>query len=832
MSLRSFTGLDDRGTGRKEDTVNGLLVELRHALRMLGRRPAFTLVVVATLALGIGVNTAVFSVVRGVLLRPLPYAEPGRLLSIVYHSQGRTTHSLSQPELLDFRTMIPGFEAVAAYTFRRPHLGTSEEPRQIRVVEATHELLPLLGVPLAAGRGFSAAETLPDAPSVVVLGHRLREQLFPGRVDVLGAEVVLGGVPHTVIGVTRPGFAFPEPTVAAYRPFRLDPANPDQRNNHNLRVVARVHPGVSLDAARAQMAEYGRWAVAQYPAYYSGFAASFDAEPLREIYVGATRTPLLLALGAVNLVLLIACANVASLLLARGEERRRELAVRLALGCSARRLGRQLLVETSVLALVGALAAVPLAGLAQQGILALGGAQLPLQEAVWVDGVVLAYTLGMALAASLLAGLVPVLRARRAAPREDLQGGTRAVLGQRRHLNGRRLLVAGQVGLAVALAVGASLLTRTIGALAATDVGFVTSGSVAALVSLPPHLYQKPDEIVALVRALEDGARGLPGVEAAGVVESLPLAFAGANNLSLQVEGRVVETVGEAPTALVQGISPAGLGALGLRVREGRAFTAQDVAEGRKVALVNQAFVRKHLAGLDRGTSRVRMFASGRPWLEIVGVVEDFRQDGVVVERDWPQLIVPFELSHQNAYRISSMFFLVAHGHAAPESLAGPLRELIRAAAPAAVIRDVRTLERVKRDAEGGRAMLATLLRSAAGLALALAGLGVYGVVALWVGQRRQEIGLRMALGASRLSVLRLVLVQAGGPVLLGLGAGLGLAFALAVALRSLLHGVTPADPLSMLAVTAALAVTAGLAAAAPARRAAHVEPSTALRAE
>lgn len=809
-----------------------MLTDTRFAVRMLGRRPAFTLVAVTTLALGVGVNTAVFSLVRGVLIRPLPYTEPDRLVSLVYHSQGRTTHSISQPELIDLQTKVDALESVAAYTFRRPHLGTSEEPRQVRVVEATPELLPLLGIPPVTGRTFTAAESLPDGPRVVVLGQRLAERLLPGRHDVLGAEVVLDGEPHAVIGVMPAGFAFPDPSVEAYRPFRMDPANPDQRNNHYLRVTGRMRSGLSLATTRAAVAEYGRWAVAQYPSYYSGFAASFDVEPLRDTFVGEVRTPLLLALGAVTLVLLIACANVASLLLARGEERRRELAVRTALGCTNLRLGRQLLVESGLLALAGAAAAGPLAWTVQRGLLALGKDVLPLEHAVRLDVDVLGYAVALALVTGLAFGLAPLLQARRSAPNAELQGGSRSVVGSSRRLVGRRLLVAGQVALAVVLTAGAGLLTRTILALRDTDVGFATTGSLAALIALPGHVYREPADIVRLVDTLEEEARRLPGVASAGVVESLPLAFSGSNNLSLQVEGRVVETVGEAPTALVQGISPMGLEALGLRLHSGRLLTADDLAAGRQVALVNRAFVTKHLSGLDPATARVRMFSSSRPWLEIVGVLEDFRQDGVVVKRDWPQLIVPFQLAHRNAYRIPTAFFLLVHGEAAPEGLVEPLRQLIRKAAPTAVIRDVRTLDRVKLDAVGERSMLATLMRCAAALALVLAGLGLHGVVALWVGQRRSEIGLRMALGATRGSVLCLVLVQTAGPVLVGLGVGLALAITLANTLGSLLHGVTPADPLSIAGVAAALVITGALAAGAPARRATRVEPSTALRAE
>ena len=817
---------------RLRGALSGLGSDVRGALRFLARRPGFTLVAVATLALGIGVNTAVFSLVRGVLLRPLPYAEPEHLLSLVYNSQGRATRSISQPEFIDLRTRVDALESVAAYTFRRPHLGTAEEPRQVRVVEATHELLPLLGVPLATGRSFTAAEALPDGRRVIVLSHRLREELFAGREDVLGAVVVLGGEPHTVIGVMPLGFGFPEPGIEAYRPFRMDPNNPDLRNNHNLRVVGRTRAGVTVATARAAITEYGRWAVAQYPSFYSGFAASFEAEPLREIYVAQARTPLLLSLGAVNLVLLIACANVASLLLARSEERRRELAVRLALGCSTWRLGRQLLVEGGVLALAGAAAALPLGWAAQQELLILGSDLLPLQEAIRIDPFVLAYTLVVALGVSLLSSLAPVLQARRSAPSEGLQGGTRSVLSAPGRLSSRRLLVAVQVALAVVLALGASLLTRTILALEGTDVGFETGGSIAAFLSLPPHLYREPADVVALIRSLEDGARRLPGVEAAGVVESLPLAVSFTNNLSLQVEGRVVETVGEAPTALVQGVSPEGLRALGLRLRQGRAFTAQDVAEDRKVALVNEAFVRKHLDGRSPRTTRVRMYESSRPWLEIVGVLEDFRQDGVAVERDWPQLIVPFELAHRNAYRVPTSFFLVVHGRTSPEILAGPLRQVIREAEPTVVIRDMSTLERVKRDAVGARSMLAVLLRLAAGLALLLAGLGLYGLVALWVGQRRREIGLRVALGASNAAVMRLLLAQAGRPVLVGLGVGLCFAIALATMLRSLLHRVAPADPVSMVVVTLVFFVATALSVAVPVRQALRVDPAAALREE
>jgi putative ABC transport system permease protein len=805
-----------------------MLDDLRLAIRGLARRPGFTMVAVVTLALGIGANVAVFSVVRGIMLRPLPYPDEGRLAMFWYDSQGRRTSSISEPEFIDFGSKIDGVESVAAVTVRRLHLGGAE-PRLVRVTEATPELLPLLGVAPLAGRFYRAGESLPGGPDVVVISESLRRQLFPDG-GALGASLTLAGTPHTIVGVMPAGFAFPSSDVEAYRPYRLDRARPDQRNNHYLRVVARLTPGVDLETVRSRVAAYGRWAVAQYPEYYSGFNASFDLTSLRDRFVGEARTPLLLLFGATSLVLLIACANVANLLLARAEERRRETAVRLALGAAPRHLARQLAAESLVLAALATAAALVLARLAIAGLLALVGTVLPRSEGIALDPTVLAYALAVALATSGLFGLAPMLRVFRRDPRADLHAGVRTLTAAPSGQALRRVLVAGQVALTVVLTAAAALLTRSILALRDADVGFVTDGGVALQVSLPEHVYTTAAEVVSFVHQVEDRARALPGVSEAGVVETVPLWGGGTNNLSLQIEGHLVSTIGEAPTALILRDTAGAVSALGLRVSRGRPFTAHDVASNRAVALVNETFVRTVLRGEDPFTTRVRMYSPKQRWMEIVGVVKDISQDEVA-GAEFPQLIVPFELSRECSYGMPTDFALVARG-AAPAALADAMRGVVRAVEPQAVIRQVTTLAAIKRESLGDRAVLATLLAVAAGLAVSLAGFGLYGVVALWVGERRRELGLRLALGASAWQVYRLVLGQATVPVVAGLAVGGAASVGLSVALRALLPGVSKGDPVTAVVVLAVLLLATVLAAAVPAHRAAHVDPAAALGAE
>ncbi len=811
--------------------MGGLGQDLRFAMRLLSRRPGFTATIALILALGLGVNTAVFSVIRGVLLRPLPYPESNRLVSFWYSSQGRRSSTISQPELLDLQSKLASIESAAGVRFRRVYLGGDGEPRLVRALDATPELLPLLDVAPAAGRFYTAEESLPGGPDIAVISCRLWQQLFPGRTDIAGADVVLDGRHHAVVGVMPPGFAFPDPDIDLYRPFRIDRVNPDQRNNHYLWVVGRLRPQSSLAAAQSELASYGRWAVAEYPDFYSGFNASFAVTSLRDTFIGTARSPLALLLGASFLVLLIACTNVASLLLAHGEERRQEAAVRLALGAVRRRLARQLVLESIALGLLGLALAIPLAVLTVRSLVAVAGDALPRTSEITIDLPVLVYASAIALATSVAFGLAPLLQAWRGDLRSGLYGGVRTVSANRNGATVYRVLVAAQVALAVVLVLGTGLFTRTIAALEATDVGFDTDRTVAVRMSLPQQVFATSADITSFVSGLEQEALRLPGVTAAGMVESVPLMRMGNNNLSLQVEGRVVETVGEAPTATVQGLTAGGVAALGLEVVRGRSFTARDVAEGRHVALVNEAFVSRVLAGADPASARVRMFVSSRPWLEIVGVVRDFRQNEVI-ENAWPQLIVPFELEDRNAYRIPRDFALVVRSSTAPSALAGPLRRIVRELGPTVAIREIRTLADAKRGAMGERPLLTSLLRVSSALALTLAGLGIFGVVSLSVSRRRREIALRVALGAGPGSVRHLVLRQAGAPVLVGLVVGLTLAVALAFWIRALLYGVTPTDPLSVACVAIALVATTFVAIAHPVRRALRVDPAHALRAE
>lgn len=810
--------------------MSALALNFRLAARAFIRRPGFSAVAVATLALGIGANTAVFSVVRGVLLQPLPYPAEDHLVSFWYNSQGRRTGTLSQPELLDLQERMDTLDSAAGIQPRRLHLGAEGEPRLVRVLDATPELLPLLGVTPAEGRVYGANESLPDGPPVVVISNALRRQVFGESSAALGRTLMLSGVSHTVVGVMPAGFDFPDDSIEAYRPLRIDHANPDARNNHNLWVVGRLRQGVTVEAAKAEIQSYSRWAVAEYPTYYSGFNASFDLSRLRDTFIGEARTPLLLVLGSVTLVLLIACANVANLLLTRSEDRRRETAIRLAVGAERRHIRSQLMVESAVLSLAGAAVAFPLAWVAVRGLVAMAGANLPRLGEVRVDWEILAYTLAVAIVASLVFSLAPLFWTARGDLLRGINGGVRTVSAGPGGVLMRRALVVVQVALAVVLVTGAILLTRTLLALEHTDVGFATDGNIAIRVALPDHVYQSPGDILAFVSQLEERARTLPGVTAAGVVDSVPLWQGSSNNLSLQVEGRVVDTVGEAPTATVQKLSPGTVAALGLEVQRGRPFTEQDVAAGRPVALVNEAFVAVVLRGEDPFRTRVRMFGRSQEWMEIVGVVKNFRQSGVV-GGEWPQIIVPFALAERTAYWVPRDFSLLVRGTDAG-ALASPLRGLVREIGPAVPIRDTMTLSQIKREAVADRGVLAKLVFIAASLALVLAAVGLYGVVALWVSRRTRELGLRVALGARSLSLQRLVLIQVGSPVLVGALLGVAATLPLARLMQGLLYEVTPGDPVSLLLVLVVLMGTAAVAAALPVLRAATVDPSETLRTE
>jgi predicted permease len=862
--------------------MSEIFSDIRYSLRSLWRSPGFTLAVVLTLGIGIGANTAVFNVVNGVLLRDLPFEEPDRLVRIIGFFRGRTSATLSEANFRDFQDQISSVESIGAYAYERWHLRDENEPRRILVARTSAGLIPTLGVHPLLGRTFTAEDDTLEAEPVVVLTHRLWQSNFGGRSGVLGEELDLDGTPYTVIGVMPAGFTFPWTEVEAYVPLRLDPANPYARVNHYLRMVGRLREGSTLEEAQAELSAYGERAAEEFPENYATFDFGTSAVGLMQDQVGSARTPLLVLLAAVGFVLLIACANVANLILVRAEARSDTIAVRIALGASRARIVSQLLVDSLVLSVVGGLTGLLVAVWGGPALLALATGAVPRLEEISMDGRVLGFTATIAVLSGLLAGLLPALRMASSRSRGVLpRSGGRSVLDGRgsRRGRGRQLLIVGEVALAVVLVVGAGVMVRSLGELVRLDVGFRTDDILTLRLALPEHEYTEPAQVVAFHREMIERVEAMPGVARAGIASALPLATE-IGRTSLQIGGQIVETIGEAPVAQIQRTSPGYLEALGFELKAGRLLADTDVAGQPYVAVVNETFAERLLGG-DALGRRVRMFAFDSPMMEIVGVVGDVLADGLLQTEPWPRLYVHYAQAAQSAYSTPSDVYLVVRvggqeagvmgqtgrvpgavgdesrlageepglaGEAAeaagvaaglvsspavdPLALAEPIRRQIRAIEPAAAIWDVATMAEVRRTAAAAQEFPTVLLGVFGMVAVLLAAIGIFGMVSYRVGRRTPEIGLRMALGARGADVRRMVVGQAILPVAAGLLVGITAAMYTTELLASLLFGVSPLDPITYVSVVAILAAVALLASYLPARRATRVEPSEVLRGE
>ena len=812
---------------RGASMLRSLLVAWTQALRSLSHARAFVALAALTLALGVGATTAIFSVVDGVLLRPLPYPRADQLVVLRYVQQGQEMANHSEPEIGDLSREIGAFSAVAAYHETSLVLGSADEPERVPVVLASAPLLPLLDVPPLVGRFYAEDEDRPDGDRVVVLSHGLWMRLFGGDQGAIGGTVVLSDVPHTVIGVMPEGFAYPRPEAHAWAPLRLDPANPWTRNNHYLQVVARLADGASLDAAAAELDALGARSTEAYPEFYSE-RVTFRPRLLREELVGDVRAPLLLLMGAVVGVLLIASVNTASLFLARGETRRGEIAVRTALGAGRGRVAAQLLGES---VLVAALAGAAGVGLAYAGVAALKGLappELPRLEHVGVDGRVLLFGLLTALVTGLLFGLLPVVQGWRSDVRDVLGAAGRGGIGGRRGGRFRRGLVVAQLSLATVLALGAGLLLRSFGELRRVDLGFRPEGVLLTPLSPPVSAVAPDADAVAWYEALETRVAALPGVTAVGSALRVPLA-GGHDNYSIQVEGRVVATIGDAPSPGMQWATPGYFDALGIPLRRGRLFTRQDHADAALVAVVNERLARELWPGEDALGKRVRMFNEASPWMEVVGVVADVKHYGVRAEAS-TKLYVPHAQGYLSGYYSPNAMTVFARSDGDPAALAAPIRALVRELGPAVPIGSVRTMEEVAGAALSRERFTLLLLAVFSGVALLLAAVGVYGLVSQVIVSRTREIGVRMAIGARRSAVAREVLREALAMALQGAAIGLLAGLALTGLLRTILYEVSPRDPWTFAVAVPVLIAAAALASLLPAIRAAGLDPVRALR--
>ncbi|HEU5218978.1 MAG TPA: ABC transporter permease [Gemmatimonadales bacterium] len=808
-------------------TMSTLLQDLRLTLRGLVRTKGFTAVVLLTLALGIGANAAIFSVVNGVLLRPLPFADPGMLVNL----QHRSPYSnVSEPEFHDYRRDMRTLERLAAYADYGANLSGDQEPVRITGARVSDGFFAVLGVAPLMGRTYAPDEERPSqAPSpVIVISETAWRTWFGADPKILTREVRLNGIPRHVIGVMPAAFAFPDPKTAVWLPLRLNYDSLWTRNNHYMLMVGRLRPGATAAEANTEANLLTRRWIKDFPeTYFPDQPLVADVEPLKDVVLNHSRPYLLTLLGAVAFVLLIACANVANLLLIRGEARRREFGIRTALGASSNRLVTQQLTESSVLALAGGALGVLVAWGGVGALVGLAPASLPRLEQVHLDAPVLLFTLAISVGTGLLFGLLPALRAARGDAVGALKDGARGA-SSRGGNRVRRGLIMGEVALAVVMLSGAGLLVRSLRSLQQTDIGFDDAGILTARINLPPLNYPDDAKAVAFVDQLEERIRALPGVTGVTMMGSTTGTGSG-GTWSILIDGRVVKEIAQAPSADPQQISPGFFKTLGVRMLRGRAFTGQDRADAPPVAVINEAMARQLWPGQDPLGHTLKMFNPQSPWVTVVGVTGDMRSSGIQRATP-PTMFFPLSQAGRTAYYLPRQLTLAVKTTGRPDALSTPVTRLVHELDPGAPVSEVRTLEEVMGSSLTSRRFTTLLLGWFAGLALLLAGIGIYGVIAYGVSQRTYEIGLRQALGADRGSVMALIVGE--GLRLTGVGLVVGLVATLATGrlITSLLVNVTATDPATLLAVAALLGAVALVASWIPARRAMAVNPTEALR--
>ena len=805
--------------------MDTLIQDLRYGIRTLLKNPGFTAVAAITLAVGIGANTAIFSVVNATLLRPLPYADPDRLsvVTIDRLEQGRG-FAVSKSDFLILKEQMQGFEKLAATTPDRLNLTGVQEPERVAALWVTADFFSILGVPPVLGRGFVADEDRPGKPPVAVVSHGLWQRHLSGDQGAIGRSITLNDQTYTVVGVMPKDFSFLR-GFDVWPVLQLTP--PTRRPPFFYRLVGRLKPGVGEPQLRVELAAMHDRVESAWPdPQKTGWA--FEAEPLKEFITGATRPALLVLWAAVGCVLLIATANVANLLLSRGATREREIAVRAALGAPRRRLVRQLLTESLVLAGLGGGLGLVLALWGIDLLSALEPGTLPRMGEVRVDRGVLVFTSLLSLASGVLFGLAPALQVSRTRLNETLKEGGRAATETRGRQRLRGLLVVGQMALALMLLVAAGLMVKSFMRLQQVDPGFDSRGLLTVQLSLSKARYPDARQQAAFYARLLERTRSLPGVQAAGVSDSIPPDRLGILEM-FDVEGQPVPTGQSLPLAEEVLIGTDYFRALGIPLLQGRPPAPQDNADAPPVAWINETMARRYFPGGDAVGKHIRAggFGPDDPWITIAGVAGDVKYNGLAADRA-PTIYVPYE---QQAFWDGEMH-LAVRSSSGPESLIAAVRREVQALDPGLPLASVKTGEELLASAVGRPRFQALLIGIFALVALLLAAVGIYGVISYSTAQRTHEIGLRMALGARSRDVLRLVLGQGMKLALLGTGLGVIGALSLTGLMKGLLFGVSATDPLTFALIAMLLAAVAILACYIPARRATRVDPMIALRCE
>jgi putative ABC transport system permease protein len=809
--------------------IETLLRDLRFALRTLRQRPGFALVTVMTLALGIGANTAIFSVVNAVLLRALPFRDPDKLVVVREVYGDGQEGSSSGPNFQDWKKRNHTFEGMTAWRGINLALVGAGEPEEIAAATADADFFRVMGIDPIVGRGFASGEDQGQA-TVVVLSEALWRSRFGADRAILGRTISLSAQPYTVIGVVPSSSAYTGP-IQAWLPLGYGQGRSAQRDSHSYDVIGRLKPGVALGQAQADLAGVAKALEREFPESNTGRGVTVI--PLAEDSVGAVRSALLLLTGAVALVLLIACANVANLFLARAATRQRELAVRAALGAGRWRLTRQVLVEAVTLSVVGGLLGLLLASWAIDLLLALQPGGIPRLKEVGIDGVVLAFTLLVSIAVGIAFGLLPALTMSRQDPAESFRGEGRGTSTGRPRTRFRSALVVAQVSLALVLLVGAALLIVSVRQLSNIVLGFRPDGAMTFQLSIPLSKYANADAQRGYIDRMVERLRDIPGVRQVGGVFFLPLSN-GFTSGDISVEGRPAATPGHEQYAGYRIVAGDFLNAIGVTLRQGRLLTPEDRRGATRVTVVNEALARKFFPGQNPIGRRVTF---GTPdsaqWRQIVGVVADVRQTGLTTPPD-PELYVPAnQLSPEDwtIFMTIPISFVVRSDLSA--ATVGPaIKAAVREVDPEQPISRLREAGELLQDATARQRFNMSLLTLFGVLALTLAGIGVYGVMAYGVNQRTRELGIRLALGARAASVQAMVLRQGLALTVAGLALGLVGALALSRLLATLVYGVNPTDPRVLGVAVLVLAFVSVVACLVPAIRATRVDPIEALRSE
>lgn len=810
-----------------------LINDLRYAARQLLRRPGFLIAVVITLALGIGANSAIFSMINGLMLKPLPYPDGDRLVAVynTYPKMGLPNAGVSIPDYLDRRDRAEAFESVAMYTWNAMNLTGQGRPERLLALRATPSLFEVLGIPPVLGRVPGPEHAEPGNDRVVVLGHGLWQQLFGGRDDVLGRELQLNGSAYEVIGVMPRGFVFPNQNVRLWIPFAFTPEqmSDQERGTEFSNMIGRLDPDATVEQAQQQVDrihEVNKEAAPPEAAEFwtnSGFGGR--VVDYRSELIGDLRAPLMLLQIAVALVLVIACANVANLMLARVTTRRRELSVRTALGAGKRRITRQLLVESLLLAVLGGICGLAVAHFGLQLLLWAGLGSTNEMFEIGLDATVLLFALAVALLTGVLFGIAPAVTAARASTADVLKEGGRGTAGGRTSQRIRAVLVVAQVAVAAMLLVGAGLLIRSFLAVQSESPGFTQSGVLTAQLSLPDDPYGEAVAQNNLRRDLVARVAALPGVEHAGMISSTP--FSGSNSQSSYVIEGYEAAPGESqPHGMVRMADGGYFRAMEIPVLEGRVFEETDDLEN-PVVIIDQILAERYFGGESAIGQRIGLNGNDETmWFDVIGVVGTVRHGGLDEQPTKETYYLPF------GTRPFSGPSLVLRTGLAPSAVVDPLRAAVQEIDANLPLTNVRTMEELIDVSLQSRRAPMLLLMVFAGVALVLAAVGIYGVLAYSVSQRTGELGVRMALGAQVNDVLALVLKQGSRLVAIGLVAGVLLALAMSGFVASQLHGVSRFDPLVITSVVLFLGAVATAACMLPAWRAARVDPIEALRRE